>query len=92
MKSSEAAEKDNKKPKINWEKVRYAMHELERRGGTVVNKHKKARTFTMPPSPGLSTLALADCLTNYGGFRREYTEEELFMLTAVRSGYNIADL
>lgn len=81
-----------KTKKPNWDKIRAMMEYITEAGGVVVNQHKKPRTFQLPHSPGLKLLAAGDCLTNYGGFVREYEEDELHRLQMIRLGYNVAEI
>ena len=96
MATMTAAEKENKlvgavkKISADWDRIREMIDFITRSGGEVVNRHGVPRTFTLPFRPGLSLLAAADCLTNYGGFTRLYSEDEIGQLEALRHGYNVS--
>ena len=79
--NTRAAERRNK---ADWDHIRETIKWLENRGADVINRPKRERTFSLPPRPGLRMLAAADCLINYGGFRRTYTDEEMSELMDLR--------
>lgn len=70
--------------KADWNCIRETIEWLEARGAEVINRPKRERTFTLPPRPGLRMLAAADCLINYGSWRRTYTDEEMSELMDLR--------
>ena len=78
-----------KKRDPNWDDIRKKMKYLTKNGAIVINQHGSPRTVQLPAYPGLKLLGACDCLVNYGGFTRVYSESEIRERANLAAGVNL---